>query len=73
MDENEVLTTAETTETPDPPAPPFDPDEWERKRQEEWQKLLAPAKETRAQINDHDELLAEVLYEVTLLEIGEED
>lgn len=69
MDENEVLIQEEPTPAPEPP---FDPEEWERKRREEWEKLLAPAKQTKAQINDHDEMLAEVLYEVTLLEMGEE-
>ena len=68
MDENEVLTQEELDPMPDPP---FDPEEWERKRREEWEKLLAPAKATKAQINDHDELTAELLYEVTLLQLGE--
>lgn len=68
MDENEVLTQEELDPMPDPP---FDPEEWERKRREEWEKLLAPAKQTKAQINDHDEMMAEVFYELTLLELGE--
>lgn len=68
MEENEVLIQEEPM--PDP-EPAFDPEEWERKRREEWEKLLAPAKATKAQINDHDELTAELLYEVTLLQLGE--
>jgi hypothetical protein len=69
MDENEVLTTEEMDDMPD--APDFDPEEWERKRQEEWEAKIAPFRNLRTQINEHDELMAETLYEVTLLELGE--
>ena len=68
MDENEVLTQEELDPMPDPP---FDPEEWERKRAEEWEAKMAPFKALRAQINEHDELMAETLYEVTMLELGE--
>ena len=45
--------------------------ERERKRREEWEAKLAPFKALRQTINEHDELMAETLYEVTLLELGE--
>ena len=70
MDESVILTPDELADMPDPP---FDPEEWERKRREEWEAKLAPYKALREQINDHDELMAETLYEVTLLEIGLEE
>ena len=47
------------------------PEEWDRKRKEAWEAELAPFKALRAQINEHDELMAETLYEVTKLELGE--
>ena len=71
MDENEVLTPEETPAEDMPPMPPDDPEEWERKRKEEWEAKLAPFKALRQQINEHDELMAETLYEVTLIELGE--
>lgn len=71
MDENEILTPdAEMAVEELMPEPPFDPEEWERKRNEAWEAELAPFKVLRAQINEHDELMAETLYEVTMLELG---
>lgn len=70
MDENEILTPEEEMVAEEPmPEPPFDPEEWERKRKEEWEAELAPFKALHAQINEHDELMAETLYEVTMLEL----
>lgn len=63
MDENEILT---------PEEPEFDPEYWEEKRREEWEAKLAPFRDLRTQINEHDDLMAEALYEITLLEIGAE-
>lgn len=75
MDENEILTPEEeettTAEDVMPDMPEDDPEEWDRKRKEEWEATLAPFKALRAQINEHDELMAETLYEVTMLELGE--
>ncbi len=65
MPENEVL---EVMDNPD-----YDPEEDERRRREEWEAKLAPFKALREQIDEHDELMAETLYEVTLLEIGLEE
>lgn len=69
MDENEVLTTEGLADMPDPP---YDPDEDERRRREEWEAKIKPYRDLREQINEHDELMAETLYEVTLLELGME-
>lgn len=74
MDENEILTPEEEETTAEellPEMPEDDPEEWERKRAEEWEAKMAPFKALRAQINEHDELMAETLYEVTMLELGE--
>ena len=69
MDENEVL----TPELADMPEPPDDPEEDERRRREEWEAKIKPYRELRQQINEHDELMADMLYEVTLLELGVEE
>lgn len=75
MDENEILTPEEeiTAEEVMPDVPEDDPEEWDRKRKESWEAELAPFKALRAQINEHDELMAETLYEVTMLELGEKE
>lgn len=77
MDENEVMTTEELTEIPDPPD--YDPEEWERKRKEEWEAMLAPYKAAAEQrkesaeiIAEHDELLADMLFEITMNEFEDE-
>lgn len=77
MDENEVMTTEELTEMPDPPD--YDPEEWERKRKEEWEAMLAPYKVAAKMRNDsaeiiaeHDELLADMLFEITMNEFEDE-
>lgn len=77
MDENEVMTTEELTDIPDPPD--FDPEEWERKRKEEWEAMLAPYKAAAEQrkesaeiIAEHDELLADMLFETTMNEFEDE-
>ena len=72
MDENEILTPEEeiTAEEVMPDVPEDDPEEWDRKRKEAREAELAPFKALRAQIN---ELMAETLYEVTMLELGEKE
>ena len=62
MDENEVMTT----------------EEWERKRKEEEEAKIAPYKAASDQrkenaeiIAEHDELLADMLFEMTMNEIEE--
>lgn len=63
MDENKVMTT----------------EEWERKRKEEEEAKIAPykaasdqRKESAEIIAEHDELLADMLFEMTMNEIEEE-
>ena len=69
--------TVDAAEMPD--APDFDPDEWERKRREAEEAELAGAraaaeqrKESAAIIAEHDELLADMLFEMTMNEMSEE-
>lgn len=78
MDENEVMTTEELTEEM-PDVPDYDPEEWERKRKEEEEAKVAPYQEAAAQrresaaiIAEHDELLADMLFEMTMNEMSEE-
>ena len=66
MPENEVLEVMDDN-------PPYDPEEDERRRREEWEAKIKPYRELRQQINEHDELMADMLYEVTLLELGVEE
>ena len=63
MDENKVMTT----------------EEWEKKRKEEEEAKIAPykaasdqRKESAEIIAEHDELLADMLFEMTMNEIEEE-
>lgn len=63
MDENKVMTT----------------EEWERKRKEEEEAKIAPykaasdqRKESAEIVAEHDELLADMLFEMTMNEIEEE-
>ena len=76
MDENEVMMEEDIMDIPDDPD--YDPDEWERKRKEEEEKRLKPYKEAAAQrkestaiIAEHDELIADMLYEIIINELGE--
>ncbi len=76
MDENEIMTEELTEEIPD--LPDDDPDEWERKRREEEEARLAPYRaaaekrnESAAIIAEHDELLADMLFEMTMNELAE--
>lgn len=69
--------TVDAAEMPD--APDFDPDEWERKRREAEEAELARAraaakqrKESAAIIAEHDELLTDMLFEMTMNEMSEE-
>lgn len=78
MEGNEVMTTEELAEDM-PLAPDYDPEEWGRKRKEEWEAMLAPykaasdqRKESAEIIAEHDELLADMLFEMTMNEIEEE-
>lgn len=69
MSENEAMEVMDDM----PDNPDYDPDYWDRKRKEEWAAKLAPYKAMREQINEHDELMADALYEITLLALGIEE
>ncbi len=78
MDENEINTIMENID----PMPSPRPEQWaeeeaERKAREE--AVLGPARraaqqraESAAIIAEHDDLLADVLYEITMTQFGEE-
>lgn len=70
----EVKDIVTLTEEPEPePGPtPEEEEEWERERKAAWEAKLAPFKNLKTQISEHDDLMAEALYELTLLEIGKE-
>ena len=59
---------------PFPPGPtPEEEEEWEREREAAWQAKLAPFKAIKETIADHDDLMADALYEITMLELGMEE
>ncbi len=71
MDENEVLTPEEM-----PPAPDYDPEEEEERRRREHEAELAPYKAAAKQrkesaeiVAEHDNLLADMLFEITMNEM----
>lgn len=63
------------TEEPEPiPGPtPEEEEEWERQRLAEWNAKIQPYRDFKAQVNEHDDLMADALYELTLLELGMEE
>lgn len=58
---------------PEPGPTPEQEEEWERERKAAWEAKLKPYRELAEAVKEHDELMADVLYEVTLLEIGMEE
>lgn len=58
------------TDEPEPGPTPEEEEEWERERKARWDALIKPYRDLKTQINEHDDLMAETLYEVTLLELG---
>ena len=72
MNENEVLTPEEMPE----PAPDYDPEEEEERRRREHEAELAPYKAAAKQrkesaeiVAEHDNLLADMLFEITMNEM----
>ena len=59
-------------EEPEPGPTPEEEEEWERERKEAWEAQIAPYRNLRNQISEHDDIMAETLYEITLLELGME-
>ena len=70
MDE-EILTPTQNDWEPEPPTPEQE-EEWERERKEREAALIRPYQEIAQAMKDRDELLADILFEMTLNEIGEE-
>ncbi len=58
---------------PEPGPTPEQEEEWERERKAAWDAKLKPYRELAEAVKEHDVLMADVLYEVTLLEIGMEE
>ena len=78
MDEEMTLTGAEIPAAqeaePDFPEPtPEEEEEWERERRAAREAMLAPYRAIKETMADHDDLLADMLYEMTMIEIGTED
>ena len=59
-------------EEPEPGPMPEQEEEWERERIAAWNALIQPYRDVKAQINEHDDLMADALYEITMLELGME-
>lgn len=57
-------------EEPEPGPTPEEEAEWERERLAAWNALIQPYRDLKAQINEHDDLMADALYELTMLELG---
>lgn len=60
------------TEEPEPGPTPEEEEEWERERQAAWEAKIKPFRELKNTISEHDDLMADTLYEITLLELGME-
>ena len=71
--EDEVLTEVQDEIDPEPGPTPEQEEEWERERKAAWEAKIAPYRGLKSQINEHDDLMAEALYEITILEIGLEE
>jgi len=83
--ENNEVTEEETVETPETEPETGEPEEeehhptpeeeeeWERERQAEWDAKMLPMKTLHEAVAEHDDLLADTLYELTLLELGMEE
>ncbi|MBQ8708530.1 MAG: hypothetical protein IJ523_10625 [Succinivibrionaceae bacterium] len=76
MDENKVLETENTEEMPVEPAPEYDPEEEEERRRQEHEAAIQPYKDAAKQrkdsaaiIAEHDNLLADMLFEITMNEM----
>ena len=58
---------------PGPRPTPEEEEEWERERMEAWNAKIQPFHDLRTQVDEHDDLMADALYELTLLELGLEE
>ncbi len=69
--QDEVLDEVQDYE-PEPWPTPEQEEEWERERKAAWEAQIAPFRVLKEQITEHDDLMADALYEITLLEMGME-
>lgn len=77
MPDKEILEQENTPDEPMPPGPtPEDIERWERERAEREAAEIAPAQRVKEQrdqhtdiIAEHDDLLADILFEITVNEI----
>lgn len=73
MPDNIEETVILTEEQPEPGPTPEEQEEWERERKAAWEAKIKPYRDLKAQISEHDDLMADALYELTLLELGLEE
>ncbi len=52
---------------------PEQEEEWERERKAAWEAKMKPFKELVEAVREHDELMADMLYELIMLEYGEDE
>lgn len=57
---------------PEPGPTPEEEEEQERERQAAWEAKIKPYRDMKEQIAEHDDLMAEALYEITMLQFGME-
>ena len=70
--QEEVVDEAVNDYEPEPGPTPEQQEEEERERQAIEAAKLKPYRDIKNAINEHDDLMAETLYEITMLEIGME-
>ena len=58
---------------PEPGPTPEQEEEWERERQAAWDAMIKPFRDLKNTINEHDDLMADALYEITMIELGMEE
>lgn len=70
--QEEVVDEAMNDYEPEPGPTPEQQEEEERERQAIEAAKLKPYRDLKNTINEHDDLMAEALYEITMLQIGTE-
>lgn len=70
--QEEVIDEAVNDYEPEPGPTPEQQEEEERERQAIEAAKLKPYRDLKNTINEHDDLMAEALYEITMLQIGME-
>lgn len=70
---NEVLNEPQDGYDPEPGPTPEEEEEQDRERQALWEARIKPYRDIKNQIAEHDDLMAEALYEITMLELGMEE